>query len=298
MENARLLGPRDLDEVARFSARPLSYLTTPSQNWLWGGTAERFPGNELRLFPGTVAIALALVALARRPRAIVWTYWVLGLIAIELSFGFNGRLYPILYKHMWPLHGLRATARFSVAAFCATAIAAGFGVDYLQRWFSTVRAREWVCAGAIILIVLECGSAPMELEETPTRVPDVYRVVGALDRAVIVEFPMAKPGSQPGYDPVYAFLSISHWNPLVNGYSGYASARYVDTLRRMLTFPDDASIRHLRDLDVRYILVHETFYKAAEFTDLMIALGRRQELIPAGRYRDWIGYAQIFELKR
>jgi hypothetical protein len=297
IENASRLGPRDLGEVAQFSARPLSYLTTPSQNWLWGGTAERFHGNELRLFPGAVAIALALVAFGRRPRATVWTYSVLCLIAIELSLGFNGRLYPILYAYMWPLQGLRATARFSVAAFCALAVVAGFGVDYLQRRFSTVRAREWVCAGAMILIVLESGSAPMRLEDAPTRVPDVYRILAALGRAVIVEFPMADPAAQPGYDPVYAFFSIAHWNPLVNGYSGYVSARYTDTLRRMLTFPDDASIGHLRDLNVRYILVHESFYKAAAFIDLMIQLGRRQELIPAGKYRDWVGNVQVFELK-
>ena len=297
IENASRLGPRDLGEVAQYSAVPLSYLATPPQNWLWGGT-DRFPGNELHLFPGVVAIALALVAFGRRPRAMVWTYSILCLIAVELSLGFNGRLYPVLYAYLWPLHGLRAPARFSVAALCALAVVAGFGVDYLQRRFSTVRAREWVSAIALILIVLECGSAPMQLTDVPTRVPEVYRVVGALGRAVIVEFPMADPARLPGHEPMYAFFSISHWDPLVNGYSGYVSARYLDTLRRMLTFPDDASIVHLRGLDVRYILVHESFYKASEFADLMIRIGRRQELIPGGKYHDWIGNVQIFELKR
>jgi hypothetical protein len=298
VENASKLGPRDLGEVVQYSADPLSYLTAPPQNWLWGGTADRFPGNELRFFPGVVAIALALVAFGRRPRAMILTYWVLCAIAVELSLGFNGRLYPILYAYLWPLHGLRAPARISVAALCALAVVAGFGLDYLQRWFSTARARAWVPAVAVILIVLECGSAPMQLTDAPLLVPDVYRVVGGFDRAVIVEFPMADPARLPGHDPMYAFFSISHWQPLVNGYSGYVSARYLDTLSRMLTFPDDASIVHLRGLDVRYILVHESFYKAPEFAALMIEMGRRQELIPSGRYHDWIGNVQIFELKR
>jgi len=109
---------------------------------------------------------------------------------------------------------------------------------------------------------------------------------------------MADPARLPGHDPMYAFFSISHWNPLVNGYSGYVSARYLETLSRMLTFPDDASIVHLRDLDVRYILVHESFYKAPELAALMIEMGRRQELIPSGKYHDWIGNVQIFELKQ
>ena len=66
----------------------------------------------------------------------------------------------------------------------------------------------------------------------------------------------------------------------------------------MLTFPDDPSIGHLKDLNVRYILVHESLYKAPEFADLMIKMSRRQELIPAGKYHDWIGNTQLFELKR
>jgi len=298
IENLGRLGPRDLGEAARLSADPLSYLTAPPQNWLWGGTADRFPGNELRLFPGVVAIALALAAFGHRPRAVVWMYWVLCWIAVELSLGFNGRLYPLLYAYLWPLHGLRAPARFSVAALCALAVVAGFGVDYLQRSFSTVRARGWVSAVTVILIALECGSAPMQLIDVPTQVPEVYRVVEGLGRAGIIEFPMAEAGRLPGYDPMYAFFSISHWDPLVNGYSGYMSERYFDTLRLMLTFPDDASIVHLRGLDVRYILVHESFYKAPEFAALMIEMGRRQDLIPSGKYHDWIGNVQIFELKQ
>jgi hypothetical protein len=298
IDNASRLGPRDLGEVAQYSADPLSYLTAPPQNWLWGGNADRFPGNELRLFPGVVAITLALAAFGHRTRTIVWTYWVLCLIAAELSLGFNGRLYPILYAYLWPLHGLRAPARISVAALCAMTVVAGFGCDYLQRRFRTVRVRAWVSAVAVILVVLECGSGPMQLSDVPARVPEVYQVVGGLGRGVIVELPMPEPARLPGHDPMYAFFSISHWNPLVNGYSGYVSARYLETLDRMLTFPDDASIVHLRDLDVRYILVHESFYEPSEFADLMIEMGRREELVPSGKYHDWIGNVQIFELKR
>ena len=72
----------------------------------------------------------------------------------------------------------------------------------------------------------------------------------------------------------------------------------MDLLETMRNFPDDESIARLQALDVRYILVHEAFYKPAMYADLMIDLAERPELIPGGRYRDWLGPTQLFELKR
>lgn len=37
LKNAAALGPRAVDEVARYSARPYDYLASPPQNWVWGG---------------------------------------------------------------------------------------------------------------------------------------------------------------------------------------------------------------------------------------------------------------------
>ena len=38
---------------------------------------------------------------------------------------------------------------------------------------------------------------------------------------------------------------------------------YSETRELMRTFPDDASIERLRTLDVRHIVVHQTYYKSA-----------------------------------
>jgi hypothetical protein len=297
LDNARLLGPRDSEEVARYSARLLSYATTPWQNWIWGWTADRFDGDELHLAPGVVPVALALVALFGGRRRWVWTYVALCAAAVELSLGANGHLYPSLRFYVAPLGGLRALARCSILAVGALAVLAGLGVDALQRRFSSQRAREWVCATAIILITLECGSAPIELAAVPTRPPDVYRVIGRLERRVMVELPMAKPQWMPGYDPFYQYFSIFHWNPLVNGYSGYVSSKYVETLTRMLTFPDRESMARLHALDVRYVLVHEALFDTpSQFAGLMLETTRWPQLKPVGRYKDWVGNTYIFEL--
>ena len=137
----------------------------------------------------------------------------------------------------------------------------------------------------------------MYLTDVPTRVPDVYRIVNGFEPSIIAELPMPEPGSLPGNDPLYAFWSTTHWKPLVSGYSGYVSARYLDTLERMLTFPDDRSIARLHELNVRYILVHQSLYTPPDHTELMLKMGRRLELVPQGTFKNWMGDTQVFELK-
>jgi len=293
--NTAVLGVRDPAEVANFSARLASYVTAPQENWLWGWTAFRFDGDELRLFPGIAAIALAILAAGlKRRRAIVVTYLVVMAVAVAFSLGFNNPVYRFLYAHAWPMQGFRAPARFGILTGCALAVLAGFGFDYLAQRFSRSRLRNGLLIAVLVAIGVECGSAPMRLDELPRQTPDVYRFLRILDQAVVVELPIAE------WDlaPVYMYWSTQHWHRLVNGYSGFSPPDYAETLARLRTFPDDRSIERLQRLNVRYIVVHEMFYKPKEHAALLLRLGRREDIAPAGRYRDWAGMAQVFELKR
>ena len=130
----------------------------------------------------------------------------------------------------------------------------------------------------------------------PRELPDVYRFVRELEPAVVAEFPMTEPGRLPGHDATYEFWSTSHWKPLVNGHSGYASERFIGLLDRMLDFPSDATVADLRALNVGYVIVHEAHYVPADFVDLAERLGRRPELQPLGRFRDTDGWARVFQL--
>ena len=51
---------RSLDEAAQYAARPASYLALPASNRWLGDATARFRGDEGALFPGLVALALAL----------------------------------------------------------------------------------------------------------------------------------------------------------------------------------------------------------------------------------------------
>jgi len=290
--NTHALGPRPAAEVAMFSAEWSSYVAAPYQNWLWGWTAWSQVGNERHLFPGVAGVVLAVFGLAWRPRRIVWIYGALTLLAVELSLGLNGTLYSWLFEHIFAFRGFRAPARFAILACCAMSVLAGFGFQYLRRALSGRPAQKFVLATALIAIGLESGSSPLILVAQPHAVPPVYRFLQTVTHSVIVEFPV------DDYDPTYMFWSTYHWHSLVNGYSGYTPGSDVDTMGLMQTFPDDESVARLQEIGVRYILVHQAFYKAGEYSDLMSAAAARPELMPSGRYRDLVGgETQIFELR-
>jgi hypothetical protein len=115
-----------------------------------------------------------------------------------------------------------------------------------------------------------------------------------LDRAVVVEMPCVD------WDlaPVYMYWSTHHWHQLVNGYSGFTPPDYAETMARMQGFPDEPSMERLKSLNVRYIVVHEAFYKPKDHALLLVRLGQRQDIAPVGKFRDWAGAAQVFELNQ
>ena len=291
--STRALGPRDPGEVANFSARLGSYVSAPRQNWLWGWTSFPYPGDELHLFPGLAAIALAVIGLIKGPRRHTRIYLVILAVAVVLSFGMHGPVYAWLYQRVRPLQGFRAPARFAVFACCALAVLAGFGFRSLRRIVRRRPAHNTLLAAVLVVIGVEDGSAPMILGDLPTALPDLYKMLQRRERAPIIEFPLV------GWDLSvhYMYWSIHHWHPLVNGYSGYTPPDYNETRQLMSSFPDDASIERLLTLDVRYIVVHESFYRERDYAALMMDLMRRPEVTAFGRFRDWIGWAQIFELK-
>jgi len=292
-ENAKELGVRDLGDVGRFSARLSSYVVAPLQNWLWGWTSNRaaFEGNELHLFAGLVVVILAGVALARARGRLTWIYLAVTAVAAALSLGLNGPVYRWLYDHVWVFGAFRAPARFAILVYCGLAVLAGIGFAWLQQAVPAVQGRRVLFVAVLAAVGIEFGSLPMYLRDVPTSVPDVYKFVKTLDPAVMIELP--EPLS-----PWYVYWSTRHWHRLVNGFSGYVPPDYEETVAIMRDFPSDDAIARLRGLDVKYVLVHESFYSNKAYTAMMLDVLRRPELIPHGRYRDWVGWTQLLELDR
>jgi hypothetical protein len=223
----------------------------------------------------------------------VWMYFAVLALTAALALGSHGALYQFLNAHIWLLRGFRAPARFSILSGCALAVLAGFGYQVLAQTLAARAVGRWLFAIVILVLAIECGSAPMTLRRVSTDVPDVYKYLRTLPHSVIVEFPMVD------YDltPQFMYGSIFHWHSLVNGYSGYTPPDYRETRARLREFPDEAAIARLRELGAQYIVVHQAYYKPVVYAALVGDLLRRHDVIPKGRYRDWDGSAEIFELR-
>jgi hypothetical protein len=295
LANSNRLGVRPVWEIGIHSAVPASYVSAPVENWLWSWTSSMFEGDELHLFPGVVATVLALVGAASAPRRIALVYIGILVLAVELSFGLNGWLYPWLHRFLFPLQGLRVTARASIFAFAALAVLAGFGVRAISHLRPAWSKTPALAATILAALAIEYGSAPMTLQPTPAPAP-IYQMLKRMPYGVVAELPMPRRQQGSFYDTLYMFSSMSHWFPLVNGYSGFIPGHYLDTVELMRGFPDDPSIDRLRQLGTRYVIVHEHGYTRDEYIAILTRLRARDDVVAFGRYRDVEGHAELFEL--
>jgi hypothetical protein len=297
MMAAKTVGGRDLIEIARYSAHPTNYLSATSLSFLWGWTSDRWGGRELRLFPGIIAVVLSLFSVFNRSWKWTALYAAIAALAVELSFGTNGVLYRWLGDHLDALRGFRSTSRFAMLAMCAIAMLAGLGTQAIVE-----RGLMFSRAGAVVslllgLLLADYSNRPMPLSREDLGTADLYKVIRSGGPGVLMEMPVATPDKLPGWDVIYSFWSISHWHPLVNGYSGYHPADYLQTLMAMRTFPDNASIARLQAHNVRYVVLHRSYYEPEPYTQLLLRMAVRPELRSWGTYRDPVGTADVFVLE-
>ena len=299
IEAGRAVGGRDPAEIARYSAQPINYLSSSALSWLWGWTADRWGSRELRLFPGVAATALALVGVAGSSWRRTLVFAVITIVAVECSFGTNGRVYSWIAARTDALQGFRSPARFAMVAMCGVAVLAGLGVDVIsRRRFANGWQGALLVAVLLGLVVADSAGRAMPLmnENLGVRAP-IYQAMESAGPGVVVELPVPLPDQLPGWDAYYSAWSITHWHPLVNGYSGYHPPDYLQVLERMRTFPDARSITGLRGHDVRYVIVHRSLMDPDQYTQLMLRMSARPELKAWGSYKDPRGNADLFVLE-
>jgi hypothetical protein len=305
----RVVGERTLQEVMESSATWRSYLAAPAINVMYGKAFARFVRPESVLFPGFVAVVLAIVGLlprrqfehapaparaheprtpnpeARTPNAEPRTRfaYALGLIlAFDVSLGFNGFSYSVLYDYFLPFHGLRAPARMGVMVGFSLAVLAGYGAARISDRLTSRRTRRVVLTGIGVLILIEYMSRPIPLQPIPRGVPEVYadllRDRGDSPDAAIVEYPMSDHD-----DPTYMYYSTFHWQYLVNGYSGFFPPSYREMLAAAQSFPDAPFIDAIKARGVRYLLVHQERMIGTRYVRMILQLDRRSDLILISR---------------
>jgi hypothetical protein len=292
------VGERPAEEIRMFAARPADYLVAPPANWLYGELLESRGGSERHLFPGAVPFLLAIVGVLLRPPSRVGiVYFLMFVAAFEASLGFGGYSYTFLYDQIAAFHGLRAPARLGIFVVFSLAVLAGFGYVWLA---AALRARaRLVLLLTLLTAVLAEDFTSVPLVTYPNTVSPVYRLLAHQPWGVVAEFPMPKVDSLPGQDPKYTYLSVFHWKPLVNGYSGFYPPSYIRRILDLRRFPEPFSLRVLRRADVRYMLIHESGYgnDRAAYDEILRTLDNEEGVGKLGVFSDGEASATLYVLR-
>jgi hypothetical protein len=256
------------------------------------GYTIRLPLLKVASFPRALLVVAALWAgaLAAWPRlrrgvgqwlaTPAGCFTVIAVFAIVMSWGpsihargrtiASSNVYTLFFDAVPGFDGVRAPARFAMILALALSVLAGLGVAALTR---RRRALAWATVlGAALLV--ESLAAPIPINQNAidyrrpglaplpgsvADVPPVYDFVAKLPRSTpIVELPLG----EPAFDVRYMLYSTTHWQPLVNGYSGGGPADYErldQSLQDALTRPEPAW-QALTATQASHAIVHEAFY--------------------------------------
>jgi len=321
------LGDRPPGNAVLYGAGPKHYIAAMPGSLVWGSLTGGIGTHEKRLFPGAIAILLAVIGLSPtrlRPRppeagnparlpgrtetasatarssvgqgfslaGVRVAYLLMLAVALDISFGHRGLLFNVLREYEPFYRGLRVPARVAVLVLLSVAVLAGVGASRVARWCERTRPR-WrttVVACLVGLVVAEYLVAPLSLVAVPITRGEVYRWLRQQPVGVVAELPMPMPGRPQLQDGVFEYLSTFHWRPLLNGYSGNTPASYDFLLKKVKDFPAEDALTALRTAGAQYLLVHERLYGGERYASVTRSLDRRGDLEGYGPF-DEDGFA-------
>jgi len=268
LQTRKQFGERRAEEVQTFSAVPGDYLRVPPENVLRGSTDAGEAPDERSLFPGFVAIALAMVALIPPISRKAITYLVLALVAADLSLGARGLLFSILRAAFSVTGSLRSPARFGVLVLLSIAVLAAIGAARAyQRW---PRFAPMISVALTLLCLGEYWSSPIAVRGYDRRPSEAHAWLAQQPPgSVTLELPAPTGPTLWLYETEYEVRSIAHWQPLVNGYSAFPPEQYVRLINELPRFPERDVILRLREIGVKYILINRRRYTAEAFDRVM-----------------------------
>jgi len=253
---------RSVDEVRLYSGHWQNFLATGARlHYEWWASPFYRTANAAA-FPGVTPWLLTLVAVAsgvawRDARARMWL--AIGVVGAALSFGPALPGYALLYDTIPLLQGIRAMARFALLPLLATGVLGAFGLAWVRtRMRDQGRPRLAMALGvaAVVAVNVENTRVPMAFVRF-AGTPAIYDALAAEPGAVVAELPFPEPGRVAANAPA-VHASMRAWHPLLNGYSGYTTASYVQHFLAFQHFPDPSSIAALRAAGVTHIVVDVT----------------------------------------
>ena len=290
---------RGRNEAAAFSATPSSFASVSSATRLWQDVLPVGNG-ERELFPGLALTTLAIMGLVVGLRHEHGPFYAaVAVVACLLTFGPTpdfgwGRL------STGPYDWLRSKRRRSRRASGARAVRHGpvsrHGRARGDRGLRLVRRKSqmvrWIAVVMVTALAIAEGSSTLRVRLFPRPEMAVeelaYRWLANAPPGPMLELPVAPIARATRY----MAGTLSHGNPIVNGYSGYGWALQDLFGGPLAGEPSLAPelARAARTVGVRYLLVHRSLYRdpalaAAQVASMAAQAGdvARVEEIPRGR---------------
>ena len=216
---------------------------------LYGTFQRDLPAPVRRLRAGSLALAVTAWLFALGPR-------------LPIGDGVAG---PYAAA-MWAIPGfasMRQPARFGLMVLTGVSLLVGVGADALLRRarFATGPLAAIGIGGALLaLVAVDYGYGTERYDvrrfEYPGNTPEVYRALASLPPGPVLELPFKERSGRRATE--YMVWSTIHWNPILNGSSGYGpqTSLLVGRLAGRLPAP---TVLHLlgRMTGVRYVVLHE-----------------------------------------
>ena len=295
--NRGTLGERLDRDVLLYSATWPNYFATGPENVVHGEWSESLGQSERRLFPGVIAAVFAIIGLFGRLTMQKVSVITAGAVGAFISFGLNNPLYQPMRDVLVAYRGLRAPARASILVFLAIAALAAYGYKHLGQG----RPRLVNAIGGLVLVAALLVEYRTELESwmvLPAQPPQVYRWLATQPRSVVVEIPFAEPDRLFAIsDGLYMFYSTYHWQPIVNGYSGFFPRSFMDLSEAVEGFPDESSIDYLKARGVDLIIVHGGILGPAKYGEVTATLLARPDVDALAQFDEMAGSDMVFRLR-
>lgn len=264
---------RTAERVAAGSGPVWQFAAAPKHSMVWGEATRKVRENKLTsvaeqtLFPGLVIFCLALVGVfgSALPRWLRFSLAGAAVALAALSLGFRssgvGQFYPyrLVYEFAPGWQGVRVPGRLHTLTTLALALLAAGGTATLIAKLAS-RGRRVAVAVAVGLVALICIEG-IGFEVAPAD-------GGVLAAGVAPRVPREPIGQRGIADPQlhlpitiagnrrYVFWSTDGFPKIVNGRGSIDPASFERLSVQVRGFPDRGSVRALRELGVKSVVLH------------------------------------------
>jgi hypothetical protein len=223
----------------------------PAESTLWGGVDAK--ARASLMFPAEMALDVGAVVVPLAAYGVMGGVWsrsrrialaIATSVTVILAAGTTvagGILYRVLFEHAPGWRGIRTPGRLVVLVSLGLALLAAAGVEALRR---STRWHRIIGVGLVALVLLDgYGSLPV-----PRVPPPAPGLADASDPVFVLP-------SSDILDMHVMWASTRGFPRIVNGGSGFTPELLAEVRRRTVAFPDADSVRYLRALGVRSVVL-------------------------------------------